>query len=59
MEVAVLLLRLPMRLLMAMIFFSSLALGMNRDVVAVRVHAEPGDECDCQYPRSGKREKTP
>lgn len=40
MEVAVLFLRLPMRFLMA-IFFSSLALGMNRDVVAVRVHAEP------------------
>lgn len=57
-EVAVLFLRLPMRLLMA-IFFSSLALGMNRDVVAVRVHAEPDDECYYQYPRSGKREKKP
>lgn len=53
MEVAVLFLRLPVRFLMA-IFFSGLALGMNRDVVAVRVHAEPDEECGCQYPCSAK-----
>lgn len=43
MEMAVLLLRFLMRVSMRvfMAFFSSLALGMNCDVVAVRVHAKP------------------
>lgn len=43
MEMAILLLRFPVRVSMRvfMALFGSLALGMNCDVVAVRVHAEP------------------
>lgn len=43
MEMTILLPRSTMRVFMRvlMAFFSSLTLGMNRDVVAVRVHTEP------------------